>query len=159
VQIEKGGKIMASYTSSERISLLITSALIIIGLLGSIYASMYSHPLMNLAFVELTLVAIITMLFLTFIPGVFPRNIKAESIYYSGLAKEPYISDEQIYHPKMPTTQVTLLAVSVLVFWALQLIPVIKDVPLYVNLIALGAFVLGAGYFLVDRVTPKEGQK
>ena len=114
---------------------------------------------MNLAFVELTLVAIITLLFLSFIPGVFPRNIKAESIYYSGLAKEPYISDEQIYRPKMPTTQVTLLAVSVLVFWALQLIPVIKDVPLYVNLIALGAFVLGVGYFLVDRVTPKEGQK
>ena len=79
---------MVSYTSSERISLLISSALIVIGLVGSVYASLYAHPVMNLAFVELTLVAVITLLFLSFIPGVFPRNIKAESIYYSGLAKE-----------------------------------------------------------------------
>jgi len=150
---------MVSYTSSERISLLISSAMIVIGLLGSIYASMYAHPVMNLAFVELTLVAVITMLFLSFIPGVFPRNIKAESIYYSGLAKEPYISNEQVYRPKMPTMHVTLLAVSVLVFWALQFISLIKAVPLYVNLIALGAFVLGVGYYLVDMGGKKGEQK
>ena len=150
---------MVSYTSSERISLLITLALIVIGLLGSMYASMYAHPVMNLAFIELTLVAIIVMLFLSFIPGVFPRNIKAESIYYSGLAKEPYISNEQIYRPKMPTMHVALLAVSVLLFWALQFILLIKDVPLYVNLIALGALVLGVGYYLVDMGGRKEGRE
>jgi hypothetical protein len=141
---------MVPYTSSERISLLITLALIIIGLGGSIYASMFAHPVMNLAFVELTLVAFIALLFFCFIPGVFPRNIKAESIYYSGLAKEPYIGNEDVYRPKMPTMHVTLLAVSVFLFWVLQFLLLIKGVPLYVNLIALGALVLGVGYYLVD---------
>jgi len=150
---------MGSYTSSERISLFISLALVIIGLAGSVYASLNSRPILNLAFVELTLVAIITLLFLSFIPGVFPRNIKAGSIYYSGLAKEPYISDEQVYRPKMPTTHVLLLALSTLVFWALQLISLIRAVPLYVNLIALGAFVLGVGYYLMDMGGKREGQK
>jgi hypothetical protein len=150
---------MGSYISSERISLFVSFALIVIGLAGSVYASLFSRPILNLAFIELTLVAMITLMFLSFIPGVFPRNLKAGSIYYSGLAKEPYISDEYVYRPKMPTMHITLLVVSVLAFWALQFISLINAVPLYVNLIALGTFALGVGYYLVDMAGKKEGQK
>ena len=59
----------------------------------------------------------------------------------------------------MPRMHVTLLAVGVLVFWDLQFISLIKAVPLYVNLIALGAFVLGVGYYLVDMGGKKGEQK
>ncbi|MGA2573000.1 MAG: hypothetical protein ABSF36_02180 [Candidatus Methanomethylicaceae archaeon] len=90
---------MGSYTSNERISLLISSAAIIIGLAGSVYATNIEYLVLDLGFIELAMVGFIAILFLSFVTGAFPSKADVESIFYSGLGKEPYISNDEVYRP------------------------------------------------------------
>jgi len=149
---------VVSYRASEKLSLYISLALIVIGLAGSVATSdalaLYNQPVLFYGFLELTLVAVFTLLFLSFIPGFFPSKVSADSIFYSGLGKEPYISNDQVYRPAIPVSQAILLTLSILVFWALQL-PFLNlisfdEVPIYINVAYVLAFVLILYYWLTE---------
>ena len=143
---------MVSYTASEKISLGVSVVLIAIGIIGSVYASyILDNAIMLSAFAELMLVAVFTLLFLSFIVGVFPAKVKAESIFYSGLGKEPYINDSDVYLPGISTSHVALLTGTVIVFLALQFTPVLLGVPIYINIAAIGALIVALAYFATDR--------
>ncbi|MDI9643728.1 MAG: hypothetical protein QFX35_00730 [Candidatus Verstraetearchaeota archaeon] len=88
--------------SSERISLLVSLSFIVIGISGCLIASLMSNFILLLTFVEITSVSMFFILLLSFIPAYFPDRIKAGSIFYCGLAKEPYISDESVYRTNVP---------------------------------------------------------
>lgn len=88
--------------SSQRASLFIAFSLMVVGLLGVMAASIYSDFILLMAFVEVTSIAMFFILILSLIPAYFPDRVHAESIFYSGLAKEPYMSDEQVYRPNVP---------------------------------------------------------
>jgi hypothetical protein len=87
---------------SERASLSIALALIVVGIAGCLGASIIQDFILLLAFVEITSVSMFFVLLLSFIPAYFPQKIKAESIFYCGLAKEPYMDDEVVYRPNVP---------------------------------------------------------
>lgn len=148
---------MGSYTSNERISLLISSAAIIIGLAGSVYATNISYLVLDLGFVELALVGFITILFLSFVTGAFPSKVDVESIFYSGLGKEPYISNEAVYRPKIPVIHIAVLTVGIVVFWLLQAVSLIQDVPIYVTIATVLILLIADVYYLIDR--PKGSKK
>lgn len=88
--------------SSQRASLFIAFSLMVVGLLGVMAASIYSDFILLMAFVEVTSIAMFFILILSLIPAYFPDRVHAESIFYSGLAKEPYMSDDQVYRPNVP---------------------------------------------------------
>jgi hypothetical protein len=88
--------------TSQRMSLHIAFSLMAVGFVGVMAASIYSDFILLLAFVEITSVAMFFILILSLIPAYFPDKINAESIFYSGLAKEPYMSDDQVYRPNVP---------------------------------------------------------
>lgn len=148
---------MGSYTSNERISLLISSATIIIGLAGSIYATNRSSLVLDLGFIELALVGFITILFLSFVTGAFPSRADVESIFYSGLGKEPYISNDQVYRPKIPVMHIAVLTVGIVVFWSLQAVNLIQEVPMYIDIATIFILLIAGVYYLIDR--PKKGAK
>lgn len=150
---------MVSYTDSEKISLGVSVVLIAIGLGGSIYASSIASDILVSAFAEIMLVAVFTLLFLSFIFGVFPAKVNAESIFYSGLGKEPYISNEQIYLPVTSISHVALLTGTVIVFLVLQFVRIILTVPIYINIAVIGALIVGLAYFGTDRSRQKRRQK
>jgi len=145
---------LVSYTSSEKITLYVSSALIIIGLVGSVATSgslaMFKSTILFFGFAELTLVAIFTLLFLSFVPGLYPRKVRADSIFYSGLGKEPYISDNEVYRPGLPLTHVVVLFAAIIAFFLLQLSNLIVAVPLYINAVNVIAFVLILYYAVSD---------
>lgn len=87
---------------SERMSLIIALALIVIGIGGCLVASVMFNFILLIAFVEITSVAMFFILLLSFIPAYFPDKAKAGSVFYCGLAKEPYISDSSMYRPNVP---------------------------------------------------------
>ncbi|MEM3489735.1 MAG: hypothetical protein QXO75_08820 [Nitrososphaerota archaeon] len=88
--------------NSERISLIIALALIVVGITGCVIASMLQNFILLLTFVEITSVPMFFVLLLCLIPAYFPDIVKAGSIFYCGLAKEPYMNDESIYRPNVP---------------------------------------------------------
>jgi hypothetical protein len=88
--------------TSQRLSLYIAFSLMAVGFVGVMAASIYSDFILLLAFVEITSVAMFFILILSLIPAYFPDKVNAESIFYSGLAKEPYMSDDQVYRPNVP---------------------------------------------------------
>jgi hypothetical protein len=90
--------------TSEKIALLVAFALMLVGFGGIIIASanFYYNFILLFAFVEITSVAMFFILILSFIPAYFPDKVKAESVFYCGLAKEPYMSDDQVYSPNVP---------------------------------------------------------
>jgi len=88
--------------TSQRLSLYIAFSLMAVGFVGVMAASIYSDFILLLAFVEITSVAMFFVLILSLIPAYFPDKVNAESIFYSGLAKEPYMSDDQVYRPNVP---------------------------------------------------------
>lgn len=88
--------------TSQRVSLYIAFSLTVVGLVGVMAASIYSDFILLMAFVEMTSVAMFFILILSLIPAYFPDKVHAESIFYSGLAKEPYMSDDQVYRPNVP---------------------------------------------------------
>ncbi len=92
--------------TSQRLSLHIAFSLMAVGLVGVMAASIYSDFILLLAFVEITTVAMFFILILSLIPAYFPDKINAESIFYSGLAKEPYMSNDQVYRPNVPLLNV-----------------------------------------------------
>lgn len=92
---------------SERVSLFIALAFMIIGIAGCIAASVVSSFILLLAFVEIASVSMFFILLYDFIPAYFPDRIKAISLFYCGLAKEPYISDTSIYRPNVPLLNVS----------------------------------------------------
>ncbi len=98
--------------TSEKVSLIIASALMVVGMGGVVIASIYGNFILLLAFVELATVAMFFILFLSLIPFFFPEKVKASSIFYCGLGKEPYISDEDVYQPRVP-----LLGVNYTLNW------------------------------------------
>jgi hypothetical protein len=148
---------VVSYRASEKLSLYISLALIIIGLVGSVVTSgklTATTTVLFYGFLELTLVGIFTLLFLSFIPGLFPSKVSADSIFYSGLGKEPYISNDQVYRPGIPASQAILLTLSILVFWVLQ-VPFVNlisygEVPIYINVAYVLAFVLILFYWATE---------
>ncbi|MDI9608747.1 MAG: hypothetical protein QFX34_00525 [Candidatus Verstraetearchaeota archaeon] len=91
---------------SERASLLVSLTFMIIGIAGCIAASIASNFILLLAFVEITSVSMFFILLYDFIPAYFPDRIKAVSLFYCGLAKEPYISDASVYRPNVPLLNV-----------------------------------------------------
>jgi hypothetical protein len=148
---------MGSYTSNERLSLLISSAAIIIGLAGSVYATNISYLVLDLGFIELAMVGFITILFLSFVTGAFPSKADVESIFYSGLGKEPYISNDEVYRPKIPVMHIAVLTVGIVVFWLLQIVSLTLEVPLYINVATILILLIAGVYYLIDR--PKKGSK
>ncbi len=92
--------------TSERFALIIAFASMIVGLVGVMAASIYFNFILLFAFVEVTSVSMFFILLLSFIPAFFPDKVKAESVFYSGLAKEPYMSDDQVYRPNVPLLDV-----------------------------------------------------
>lgn len=149
---------MVSYRASEKFSLYISLALVIIGLVGCVATSgrlaIYNQPVLFYGFIELTLVAIFTLLFLSFISDFFPSKVSADSIFYSGLGKEPYMSNDAVYRPGIPVSQAVLLTVSILAFWVLQL-PFLNlisysEVPIYINIAYLLAFILILYYWATE---------
>lgn len=90
--------------TSENIALLVAFALMLVGFGGVIIASasFYYNFILLFAFVEIISVAMFFILILSFIPAYFPDKVKAESVFYCGLAKEPYMSDDQVYSPNVP---------------------------------------------------------
>ncbi|MGC8935800.1 MAG: hypothetical protein ACP5KV_00305 [Candidatus Methanomethylicaceae archaeon] len=91
-----------SPTSSERLSFMIALALIIVGIAGCLVAAAMLDFLLLLMFAEITSISIFFTLTISFIPSCFPKKINAESIFYCGLAKEPYMKDDSIYRPNVP---------------------------------------------------------
>ncbi|MEN3025169.1 MAG: hypothetical protein ABC585_00965 [Candidatus Methanosuratincola petrocarbonis] len=91
---------------SEKVSLLIALTFMIIGIAGCIAASIAFNFILLLAFVEITSVSMFFILLLSFIPAYFPDRIKAGSLFYCGLAKEPYVSDSSVYRPNVPLLNV-----------------------------------------------------
>jgi hypothetical protein len=148
---------VGSYTSNERLSLLISSAAIIIGLAGSVYATNIGYIVLDLGFIELALVGFITILFLSFVTGAFPSKADVESIFYSGLGKEPYISNDEVYRPKIPVMHIAVLTVGIVVFWLLQAINLIQEVPMYIDIATIFILLIAGVYYLIDR--PKKGSK
>lgn len=65
-------------------------------------ASILQNFILLLTFVEITSVPMFFVLLLSFIPAYFPDRVKAGSIFYCGLAKEPYMNDESVYIPNIP---------------------------------------------------------
>ncbi|MBC7120653.1 MAG: hypothetical protein H5T33_03620 [Candidatus Methanosuratus sp.] len=92
--------------SSERVSMLVALSLMIIGIAGCIAASIFFNFILLLAFIEITSVSMFFILLLSLIPAYFPDHIKAGSLFYCGLAKEPYISDASVYRPNVPLLNV-----------------------------------------------------
>ncbi len=92
--------------TSERLALLIAFTSMIVGLVGVMVASIYFNFILIFAFVEVTSVSMFFILILSLIPAFFPDKVKAESVFYSGLAKEPYMSDDQVYRPNVPLLDV-----------------------------------------------------
>jgi hypothetical protein len=97
-----GESVTKQNRTSERVSLLIAFALMLVGLGGVMAASIYSDFILLFTFVEITSVSMFFILILSFIPAFFPDKVKAESVFYCGLAKEPYMSDAQVYRPNVP---------------------------------------------------------
>lgn len=91
-----------SSMSSEKGFFVVALALMVIGITGCLVASAMFDFLLLLAFAEMTSVSMFSILILCLIPSYFPRKINAESIFYCGLAKEPYMDDEVIYRPNVP---------------------------------------------------------
>lgn len=142
---------MGSYKSNEMLSLLISSAAIIIGLAGSVYATNINYLVLDLGFIELALVGFITILFLSLVTGAFPSKADVESIFYSGLGKEPYISNDEVYRPKIPVMHIAVLTVGIVVFWLLQAISLIQEVPLYIDIATIFILLIAGIYYLIDR--------
>jgi len=92
--------------TSQRLSLVIAFSLMAVGLIGVMAASIYSDFILLMAFVEITSVAMFFILILSLIPAYFPDDVNAESIFYSGLAKEPYMSNDRVYRPNVPLLNV-----------------------------------------------------
>jgi hypothetical protein len=132
-------------------SLLITLLLIAIGLAGSVYSTFIENELFLAAFTELMVVGFFALLFLGLIPGSFPRNVDPEGIFYSGLAKEPYISKDEVYRPQIPSSHFALLTGGIIVFWLFSAVGFIAMLPWYVYAITIGAFILGVAAFLSER--------
>ncbi|MDH5806805.1 MAG: hypothetical protein QXW62_05430 [Candidatus Methanomethylicaceae archaeon] len=86
----------------KNIPSLIVIFLIIIGISGCIFASIFLEFIILLAFVEITSVAMFYAVLTNLISSHFPDKLKAESIFYCGLAKEPYMKDECVYIPNVP---------------------------------------------------------
>jgi hypothetical protein len=151
---------VVSYTASEKISLGVSVVLIAIGMVGSVYSSyILNNEIMLSAFAEIMLVAVFTLLFLSFVVGVFPANVKADSIFYSGLGKEPYISDNEVYQPRMPLAHVALLTGTVVVFLALQITPILTNVPIYIDIAVAAALIVALAYFASERRRQKPVKK
>lgn len=148
---------MGSYISNEKLSLLISSAAIIIGLAGSVYATYIKYQVLALGFTELALVGFITILFLSFVTGAFPNKADVESIFYSGLGKEPYISNDEVYRPKIPVMHIAVLTVGIVVFCLLQAVSLIQYVPLYITIATILILLIAGVYYLIDN--PKKGSK
>jgi len=144
---------VGSIRSTVRMSLLITLLLIVIGLAGSVYSTFLENELFLAAFTELTIVGFFALLFLGLIPGSFPRNVDPEGIFYSGLAKEPYISKGGVYRPQMPSSHFALLLGGIIIFWLLSAVGFIASLPWYIYAITIGAFILGVAAFLSDRAS------
>jgi hypothetical protein len=104
--ILSGENVLTQQRTSERLALLIAFALMIVGLGGVMVASIYFDFILLFTFVELTSVSMFFILLLSFIPAFFPDKVKAESVFYCGLAKEPYMSDDQVYRPNVPLLDV-----------------------------------------------------
>jgi hypothetical protein len=94
------------FITSEKLSLIIASALMVVGMGGVVVASVIGDFILLFAFVEITSVAMFFILTLSLIPAFFPDKVKAEAIFYCGLGKEPYISDEEVYRPNVPLLNV-----------------------------------------------------
>jgi len=92
--------------NSERASFIIALALIIVGIAGCLVASIIQNFILLLTFVEITSVSMFFVLLLSFIPAYFPDRINAGSVFYCGLAKEPYMNDESVYRPNVPLLNV-----------------------------------------------------
>ncbi|MGQ9760032.1 MAG: hypothetical protein ACUVQ5_05650 [Candidatus Methanomethylicaceae archaeon] len=88
--------------SSEIFSLILAASLMIVGMGGCIWASILQDFILLLTFAELTSVSMFFVLIIGLIPSYFPEKTKAGSIFYSGLAKEPYMNDESVYRPSVP---------------------------------------------------------
>lgn len=142
---------MGSTRSTIRISLLITLLLIAIGLSGSVYSTHIENELFLASFTELMIVGFFALLFLGLIPGSFPRNVDPEKIFFSGLAKEPYVTKDVVYRPRMPSSHFALLLGGIIVFWLFTAVGFIAMLPWYIYAITAGAFILGAAAFLSDR--------
>ena len=101
-----GENVLRQKRTSENIALLIAFAMMLVGFSGVIIASAYFYYtfsfILLFTFVEIISVAMFFILILSFIPAYFPDKVKAESIFYCGLAKEPYMSDDQVYSPNVP---------------------------------------------------------
>jgi len=90
------------FVTSESLSLIIASSLIIVGMGGCIVSSIMGDFILLFAFVEVASVAMFFILTLSMIPAYFPDKVKADSIFYCGLGKEPYVSDEEVYRTNVP---------------------------------------------------------
>lgn len=93
--------------TSERLALMIAFVSMIVGLVGVMAASVYFDFILLFAFVEVTSVSMFFILLLSFIPAFFPDRVSAESVFYSGLGKAPYMSDDQVYRPNVPLLDVS----------------------------------------------------
>jgi len=148
---------VGSYSSNEKLSLLISSVAIVLGLAGSIYATSIQYLVLNLGFIELALVGFIAILFFSFISGAFPSKLDADAVFYSGLGKEPYISNDEVYRPRTPVRHILALTVGIVAFWLLQLVSLIQAVPAYINIAVIFILLIAGVYFLLDRT--KKGSK
>lgn len=88
--------------NARNIPSLIVILLIVIGISGCLFASIFLEFIILLAFIEITSVAMFFAVLINLIPSYFPDKLKAESIFYCGLAKEPYMKDDCVYRPNVP---------------------------------------------------------
>ena len=79
----------------------LVSAIILLGAVS--VASFYvTDPVTLFALVELASVATFFIFFVSVLPVAFPSKVRLEDVFTGGVAKPPYLSDEEIYAPQHP---------------------------------------------------------
>ncbi|RZN57020.1 MAG: hypothetical protein DSO09_04685 [Candidatus Methanomethylicota archaeon] len=91
-----------SKKTSEEISFIIAMTFMLIGIFGCIILSIVLIFPLLLMFIEITSISLFFMIMLSLIPSSSPDKINTESIFYCGLAKEPYMNNDSLYRPIIP---------------------------------------------------------